>query len=191
MGDSTSKKQDKIVLNIQHNDERILKQLYHNVYPRAKNYVLKNNGNEDQAKDVFQEAFIACWRNIKDDKIHFNSNIEAYLFTITKNKWTDYLRSSKFKKTFSLNTKVEFEQTDQLEPDQAHDENNRSVMLEALKQLGETCRELLSLYYFDRLSMKKIAFHFSIDDASARNKKYRCMQQLRSIALKIKNNGRV
>lgn len=188
MGNSTSKNYNKIISGFKRNDEKILRNLYQNVYPKAKNYVLRNNGNEEQAKDIFQEAFITCWHNIKEDKFK-EGNVPGYLFTIAKNKWKDYLRSSKFKKTVHMNTIIEISQNSLSEPEQDHDERNRNVMLEALKQIGETCQKLLSLYYFERLSMKQIASHFVIDDASARNKKYRCMQQLRAVAQKIKNNG--
>ena len=189
MGNISTKNYNKVIAGFKRNDEQVLKNLYQNVYPKARNYVLKNNGNEEQAKDIFQEAFIICWKNIKDDKVQPNTNIEGYLFRITKNKWIDYLRSGKYKKTVRLNSVAEIPQNNKPEPEYDDDERNRNVMNEALKLLGETCQKLLSLFYFERLSMKQIALHFKIDNTSVRNKKYRCMQQLRSIALKIKNNG--
>lgn len=191
MGNITSKKYNELVSAFKRNDDRVLKNLYQNVFPKVRSYVLKNNGDEEQAKDIFQEAFIACWQNIKDGKVQFKGNIEAYLFAITKNKWMDYLRSDKFKKTVNTNSVVQFSQNNNIESEYNDEEKNRYIMSNALKKLGETCQKLLSLYYFERLSMKQIASHFDIDGASARNKKYRCMQQLRSIALKIKNNGGV
>ena len=189
MGDSTLKKKHALILSIQKNDQSVLKQLYQTVYPKAKFYVLKNNGNEEQAKDVFQEAFIACWKNVKENKVDFDSNLEAYLFTITKNKWMDYLRSAAYKKTVNINGIIEISSYHEEEKVENGQDTEINLMRNALEQLGEPCRKLLLLYYFERLSMKQIAIQFGIDNASAKNKKYRCMQALRTIALKIKNNG--
>lgn len=190
MGKSTTKNYNEIVSGFKRNDEKILKNLYQNVYPKVRSYILKNNGDKEQAKDIFQEAFIACWHNIKEDKFK-KGNVSGYLITIAKNKWTDYLRSGKFKKTVNMNSMIEFSENNDYDPGQNDLERKKSVISKALKELGVTCQKILSLYYFERMSMKQIALQFAIDDASARNKKYRCMQQLRSIALKIKNNGGV
>ena len=54
----------------------------------------------------------------------------------------------------------------------------------AFKNLGEACKSLLSKFYFEKKSMNVIAKELALDSASTRNKKYRCMQKLREIALK-------
>lgn len=185
---SASKEYGDIIFGFKRNDEMVLKHFYLKVYPKVKLYVIKNKGNEEQAKDIFQESFIACWKNIKENKVASHENIEAYLFTISKNKWIDYLRSISFKKTVSIHgiNKPLYEH----ETEMNHEESEilRKNMLEALLQLNENCRRILNLYYYERHSMKEISTKLGIDSASARNKKYRCMEQLRSLALKLKYN---
>jgi RNA polymerase sigma factor (sigma-70 family) len=188
MGNSTSERYFEIIQGFRLNDENVLKRFYQKVYPKAKLFVLQNSGNEEQAKDIFQESFIACWRNIKDDKVEHHENIEAYLFKITKNKWIDHLRSAKFRNTVSINGLNEFAQNFESETDHDELESQRNMIQEALQQIDENCRTILNLYYFKRLSMKEISKHFGIDPASARNKKYRCMENLRSLTLKTQNN---
>ena len=61
-------------------------------------------------------------------------------------------------------------------------------MLKAFKQLNENCRKILTLYYYERFSMKQISTRLGIGSASARNQKYRCMEQLRSLTLKPLKN---
>ena len=180
---------DQLTTAFKKNDQKVMQQVYQHIFPRFLVHALKNSGNEAQAKDVFQEAFISWWRNIKEGKLKENSNVEAYLFAIAKNKWIDFLRSSNFKKTvamdsFSHLTVVPEEQEKDLEK-----EMNLRVVRNALGQLKDTCRSLLQLFYFERKSMDEISKVMNLAPASARNQKYRCMEKLRALSLQIKNNG--
>lgn len=173
------------------NDPETLRRIYQEVYPMVRSHILKNNGNEDHAKDLFQEAFVACWKNIKDDKFTAG-NVSAYLFTIARNKWTDYLRSSQYKKTLASGASFLKVVTDEPgeEPEMEAEEKNRIALQGAFARLGNQCRALLQLFYFERKSMEEIAAETGLAPSSARNQKYRCMEKLRELSLQIKNNGR-
>ena len=58
--------------------------------------------------------------------------------------------------------------------------------MEAFKNLGQPCKQLLTTFYFDKKSLRDIAVELSLDEASVRNKKYRCMEKLRNQVLDIK-----
>ncbi|MFK7812261.1 MAG: RNA polymerase sigma factor, partial [Maribacter sp.] len=164
--------------------------VYTTVFPKVRLHILKNNGNEERAKDVYQEAFIACWKNIKADKFSEEGNVEAYLYTIAKNKWTDYLRSSEYKKTVVDENRLEsLKLVDDSKIDESVEDANRNAMQKALKQLGDNCKTLLDLFYFERKSMDEISQTMNLASASARNQKYRCMEKLRKLSLEIKNYG--
>jgi RNA polymerase sigma factor (sigma-70 family) len=188
MGNTKLTKQHQLLTAFKNNDTKVMEQVYTTVFPKFRAYVGKNNGSTEAAKDVFQEAFISCWRNIKDDKVA-KINIEGYLYQIAKNKWIDHLRASK--DTLKLQptglyrlaeaSKTEEERT-------AHKEALKRHMREAFAQLGTHCKQILHLFYFERRSMEHISASLNITPASARNQKYRCTQKLRSLTLK--NNGR-
>ena len=173
------------------NDQKVMQMVYQNTFPKFRSHVLKNSGDEAQAKDVFQEAFISCWRNIKEDRATKNSNVEAYLFAIAKNKWTDYLRSSQFKNTMVSNTTVNLSIVveDESSTQEMVKHRQYRVLQEALGKLGINCKTLLQLFYFERKSMDTISKELNITSASARNQKYRCMEKLRRLSLEIDKNG--
>ena len=190
MGNTLKHKKNETLIGFQKNNETTMRSIYTTVYPKVKSYVLKNNGNEAQSKDIFQDAFIACWKNIKDDKLSENGNVEAYLYTIAKNKWTDYLRSATYKKTVSDNDDlIQQNLGEEHLVDEHEEEEKRKVLQLALKQLAVDCKELLTKFYFERRSMNEIAEELKLSSASTRNKKYRCMEKLRLLSLEIKNNG--
>ena len=191
MGNTEKQTNNQLTTAFKNNDQKVMQMVYINTFPKFRSHTLKNSGNEAQAKDVFQEAFIACWRNIKEDKLTINSNVEGYLLTIAKNKWIDFLRSSDYKKTtltedFS-HLKVITEDPN-IETEKVA-ETQRIRLQKAIRQLGQNCKELLRLFYFERKSMQEISQKMNLVPASARNQKYRCMEKLRTLSLQLKNNG--
>ncbi len=174
---------------IQNNNTEVLKNLYVTNYPKIEILVLKNSGSKDEAKDIYQDAFLAVWQNIKQNKFvpKTESSINGYLYTIAKNKWMDVLRSQGFKKTVVASQLNHFEIKDEenndIDDDILKDKRLEDVML-AFKNLGDACKSLLRKFYFEKKSMNLIADELALDSASTRNKKYRCMQKLKEIALK-------
>lgn len=182
---NNSNHQENLVASIRANDTVVLQKLYVETYPNVEVHILRNSGTKDQAKDIFQEAVIALWRAANEDRFTARSMDAAkgYLYTIAKNKWIDYLRSSRYKKEISS----EIMMTNHTISDEEVEDTDYELKLqqsrEAFKQLGASCKELLSKFYFEKMSLNEIASLLDLDAASARNKKYRCMQKLRGLAL--------
>ncbi len=181
--------QVQIVEAIKNNDQSVLKSLYIKNYNKVEYLILNNNGSVAQAKDVFQESYITVWKNVKNNSFipKNKTAIHGYLYTIAKNKWMDYLRSSEYKKKVSLHTMEHLNNKDVnlIKPQKESDfEQKLSIAMKAFKDLGSPCKNLLTKFYFEKKSMIEIAKELSLDAASTRNKKYRCMQKLRELALK-------
>lgn len=164
---------------IKASDEVALKSFYTNNYSKTEKYILNNNGTIEQAKDIYQEAFIAVWRNIQLDKFYpeNENSLAAYLSRIAKNKWLDYLRSHHYKNTVPLP-----DDTDAIE-ETLPEEDVRYIaeVKNKFKSLGEKCREVLTRFYYKKESMRSIAEKFEWTEATAKNNKYRCMERLREL----------
>ena len=52
-------------IGLKESDEKVLQYIYVSNYPRIEQYVLGNNGTADDARDIYQEAFLAVWRNVQ------------------------------------------------------------------------------------------------------------------------------
>src|SRR5690606_7795964 len=159
-----------LVDGFKRNDDKAMEGVYLEVVPKVRAHILKNNGDEEQAKDIFQEAFLACWKNIKEDRFQ-GGNIPGYLFSIAKNKWTDHLRSPRFKRTVFANSRRGWEWKGEEPLDEeagSQAEAIDKVLQSALSQLGQSCRELLRLFYYERRSMEEISGELGIAPNSAR-----------------------
>ncbi|HTO14361.1 MAG TPA: sigma-70 family RNA polymerase sigma factor [Edaphocola sp.] len=169
------------------NKEEIIKTFYLNEYSKTKYYVLKNGGNLDNAKDIYQEAFFACWKKLSTGKFVPQSltEIEAYLFTIAKNKWIDQIRKFKNKPTIALDDKIHQQSiNDHITTNEENEkkESQLTIALAAFEELGQSCKDLLIQFYFHKKPIKEIAKSLAIQEASAKNKKYRCIQKLKELA---------
>lgn len=178
-----------VVDAVRSNNRSVLRQLYLQNFPKVLAMVLKDQGNQDQARDIFQEAFIAVWKNIREERFipESESAIHGYIYTIARNKWLDLQGSLRYRKTVSLSPGFHHpsEQEEYMPVDnQTRKEEKISLVMKALESIEDACKGLLIKFYFEKKSLKEIAEELQIDPASARNKKYRCMQTLRELAFK-------
>lgn len=168
---------------IKANDEKALQDLYTANYKLVEKFVLQNSGTKDDAKDIFQEAFIATWRNVHLDKFTptGEGSLNAYLFQIARFKWLDKVRSSNVKKTITLEEK--HEQLMTFEEWNDRDTERLQLIRDKFRLLGDSCRELLTRFYYKKESLKDIAAEMNWTEATAKNNKYRCMERLRNMII--------
>ena len=171
---------------IKANDERALRHLYVSNYDNVERFVLSNSGSAEDARDIYQEAFIATWRNItlgKFTEMHEGS-VNAYLFCVAKNKWLDVLRTRKRRIVpVDFDESLHSELSDGLDEDEAQYLTKVRLHFQAM---GGQCKELLRRFYFHKESMKQLSARFSWTEATTKNNKYRCLQKLRASILKDK-----
>ncbi|MEM6515572.1 MAG: sigma-70 family RNA polymerase sigma factor [Bacteroidota bacterium] len=175
-----------LIRAIKENDSIALKDFYTENYRKVEIMVLKNSGTKAQAKDVYQDSFIAVWNNVKSGKFEPDSDtaLQGYLYRIAKNKWLDVLRSKRFKSTQSLTEeRTQFLKQEEDYSEDAEETKKMNLTMEAFKNLGEPCKQLLKTFYFEKKSLREISADLEIAESSVRNKKYRCMEKLRASVL--------
>ncbi len=142
--------------------------------------VQKNSGNEADAHDIFQEGLVALWTNISRGKFvqKDNAKISTYLYTLCRNIWISRLR--KRKNILSIDKRPHLEVA--AEVDEMEAQYDQIAMLEnQFAKLGDACRKILTLFYYQKAALKEIAELMQITEKTAKNTKYRCMQNLRTI----------
>jgi len=166
-------KDREILDRIARGDERALDYLYRKYYRMMTNIVLKNNGTEEEAKDVYQEALLAFWQKAASGNLVLTSKISTFLYSICLNQW----RKELDRKSRLTNEEVDGEEV------QPHEHKERyRIVMECIAELGDTCKKILTYYYFDGLNMTDIAkkMNFANTD-TAKTKKYKCKKRLDSL----------
>jgi len=154
--------------------------IYREYYGMLENYVVNNNGSRDDAADVIQETIVAFIEIVEQGKFRGDSSIKSFLFAITRNVWLTELR----KRGSADNRNKNFEkEKDILDEGVANHLIKREYFLviqQLFEKLGDKCRQLLMMVYYENLSMSEIVDQMPgyQNEQVLRNKKYKCMKQL-------------
>lgn len=168
----------KVIERIKQGDEQMLVHLYKDHYTMIRNFVLKNNGDEGMVEDILQECVIAVWRNVNKAEFILQAKLSTYIMAIAKNLWFKELKKqTRFKYVDESEQYKEQGQEMKVELD-------RHIIVQMVRDMDETCRKLLSYFYFDGLDNKTIAekLEFANTD-SVKSKKYQCFKRLQARVL--------
>lgn len=159
-----------ILSQMQMGNEKALEFLYKKYYRMMAKLVMTNNGSEQDAKDVYQEALIVLWQKAVGGNFVLTSKISTYLYSICLNLW---------RKELDRRSRLSSEEKDSPEFMDNESEERNKIIQECLARLGETCQKILTYYYFDGMSMEDIAFKLGLANSdTAKTKKYKCKKRL-------------
>ena len=169
-----------IIERMKEGDEQVLVTLYKQYYTMVKNFILKNNGDETVVDDIMQDSVIAVWKNVntKED-FTLHSKLSTYIMAIAKNLW--------FKE---LKKRTRFKLVDETSHLDQGGENmklnmDKGILYGIIDEMDETCKKLLSYFYFDGFSTKVIAEKLNFANTNTvKSKKYQCFKKLQSTVVK-------
>ncbi|MBN8699637.1 MAG: sigma-70 family RNA polymerase sigma factor [Chitinophagales bacterium] len=159
--------------------EEAVKAIYCNHYKKLTGYILQNNGNKQDAEDIFQEVVLAFIELVKLNKFREESSIYTFLFSINRHTWLNELK----RRGRALYREEKYEEgIEKVESDvgQFMEERDKRVRIASLVDgLGGKCRQILLAFYFEKKSIKEILYETGYDNEQVvRNKKYLCLKQL-------------
>lgn len=177
------KTDQEILTALSKNDSRAYEKLYAAYFSMAKYFVIKNSGNFEEAQDVFQDAIIVLFEKTKSSDFKLTCTLKTYIYSIVRNLWLKVLSKKKVK--VSITDYEKYYQIPIEDEEIVEDENKSNSVQEAIKQLGEKCRQILTSFYFEQKKMNVIAEELGYTNAAnAKNQKYKCMQQLKKLVNK-------
>lgn len=173
-----------IIKGVKTNDSKVLEFLYNEMRPQVLNYVTNNGGNSDEAEDVLQDGIIAFYNNVIDEKYipRDNAKVTTYLFQICKFRWLENLKSARVRT--SVQMKEEHSHLQVVEPEfyeEMETVGRQKQVADMFSKLGEKCRQLLLLFYYEKKSMVEINSIMGFSGNTSKNEKYRCMKKLRTL----------
>jgi len=165
---------DSVILDrIGRGDEKALDELYRKYYRMMTRAIIKNNGTEEEAKDIYQEALIVFWQKAVSHQLVLTSKISTYLYSICLNLW---------RKELDRKSRLSHEEKDGVEYIDDESLERSKIIHQCIEQLGDTCQKILMYYYFDDMSLQDIANKLGFANAeTAKTKKYKCKKRLDSL----------
>ncbi|MHB1277342.1 MAG: RNA polymerase sigma factor [Bacteroidia bacterium] len=168
---------DTLVTEIRKGNKEALVQLYDGNYASIKSYILKNSGSPDDVEDILQEAVIAVWQKVARPDFELTAKMSTFLFAIAKNLWLKSL--NKAKRTEPMEDHHEDAAVSAMPHVESRD---LQIVVRYMDKLGDTCKRLLHLFYFEEQDMKEIAVQLNFANAdTAKAKKYQCFKKLEEL----------
>jgi RNA polymerase sigma factor (sigma-70 family) len=153
--------------------------IYQEYSDTISSFILANSGTAQDAEDIFQETVVTFIDLIKKDKFRGEASIKTFLVAIARNTWLNELKKrarSGIREQLFENSR----ETNEMDVSQfIADREMKQQFLEVLNKLGEPCKKILTLFYYENCSMKDMLNHLPYENEQVvRNKKYKCLQHL-------------
>lgn len=166
---------------IRKGDEEALVLLYETSRRPILNYALRNNGTADDAQDLLQESLVVLWERVRAGKFEHKARLSTFIYATAKNIWSQRLRKKEREVAGGLDPEGDQDFSPSVLETMIETERARSVR-EALDRIGEQCRKLLLLFYWEELSMEEIAQKLGFANAdTVKAKKYQCKKALEKV----------
>ena len=169
---------DDIIHKLRSGDTYVFKYCYPMVYPQVRSLIMKNGGNKQDAEDTFQETLIVFYRNVVKEDFVLTSALSTYIYAISYRLWLKQLRSRKISLPIDAASVQLVEAFDFEVAEQKADK--LTGVLEKMESAGKRCKEILTLFYFNKLKYDQIAQKLQMkDERAVREQKYRCMKRIK------------
>ncbi len=180
---------DKAILNgIKNRKDSILEYLYREYYPQVLRIVVKHGGQEQDARDLFQEALIIIFNRLRKGDLEIKHSFHNYFIVLCRFIW---FRQNNIKSAYDPDLLAD-ESTVTVRPDpdveqegpedkvcEEYIENqSEKIFQRHYRKLAGDCKRVLKMF-FRKKSFREISdkMKYTGEDY-ARRKKYLCMQQL-------------
>ena len=143
----------------------------------------------DAAEDIFMDAILIFYENVKLGKLTEVRHLRAYLYKICQNRYYELQHQQECVRRAKDHIHTQWYEYE-IPPDDIA--QKKALVMQAYRYLGENCRRVLHYYYFDHLTLEDIAQKMGLANAQvAKVTKSRCYKKWREAvaALKQKKNA--
>lgn len=190
----TREEEYELVLRVQSGDGDSFEKLVLDNQTRVYNLALRMVGNEDDAFDMSQEAFIKAFNSI--DSFRGDSRFSVWMYRLTTNVCLDFLRSRNRKSHSSLTCFDDGEEDgreldipdERFSPETVSEKKElRQAVIRGLKKLPPDYRAILLLREIDGLSYEEIAGVLSLEAGTVKSRIFRARKKLCEILTSDRN----
>lgn len=150
-------------------------------FPLIKKMIFKSGGGEEDAKDVFQDAVIVFYRQALKPDFVLTSAVSTFLYSVSRNLWLKKLRDHQSKITVLPENL--YEEAPELGEEPYEELDQIKTVSTVLEGLGNPCKKILQLFYFEKVSMRDIGNQLGYsNEKTVKAQKYKCMERAKKYA---------
>lgn len=175
---------DNVLLNdLKNESNNSFQTIYKLYFPSIAFYIKQNNGTNEDAEDIFQEAIIVLLQKNRTNDFELSSSLKTYLFAISKNLWLKKLRDNKYQHTdldisnsFLIETNISIEEN----IEESAVDKVKSWLLKATNH----CQNILNALFVYEETMDSLMKRMGWKNKhTAANQKYKCIEQVKKQAV--------
>ena len=165
----------------QRENDKAFKSIYENHYSVIEKFILANSGKLTDAEDIFQDALVVIFHQIKSQSLKLTCSLQTYIYSICRNLWLKKLRKNN-RMTQLSDTITQHISVKENALETLVDEEQGQLIGQMLSQIGKDCKAVLMFFYFEKLKMVEIAQRMDLaNEQVAKNKKSICLKKLKSL----------
>lgn len=175
---------------LRRNDPRGIRKIYELHSAQALRWIRNNNGTEDDAGDIFQEALMVVYEKSLDPDFTLTCPLGALLHVIWSRKWIDRLRQKNRESTVRKQEEMRYdsdttEDTLVAAEDMLAGQARQERMSRTFTQLSDLCRQLLRMLS-DGVAPRDAADQLRMNSVDTLyRRKNACTQRWRELYLQI------
>lgn len=141
-------------------DELSFERIYRHYYPRLNYFARQYLLDSEASKNIVQDVFMELWVN--RTTLHMNTNLQAWLFTVTKNKslkTISHLKSTKNYSSYIKSRQLDINQKALSDLDTSYFvfEELEKQFQQSLEKLSPACRRVFEKSRFENKKNREIA----------------------------------
>jgi RNA polymerase sigma-70 factor (ECF subfamily) len=158
-----------LVMDCQSGSIKALETLVSRWQKRLWRYAYNLSDDSEAAWDITQESWLGIIKGLR--KLHDPANFRAWAYRITTNKSIDWIEKRKLVKQISI---------DEVEEQQSSRKGD-SGLKELLEQLDVRKKVILSLYYFEKLTVSEMATALKIPKGTVKSRLHNARKEFKEI----------
>ncbi|SFF31267.1 RNA polymerase sigma factor [Thermoflexibacter ruber] len=160
------------------NDSKAQYQLYRQYADAMYNVCMRMVKNEDEAKDLLQEAFVEAFTKLHT--FRFEASFGSWLKRIVINKCINLLQKKRLL-TISLEDSKSARRISEETQDDSYTQYEVKLVQKAITQLPEGCRVVLNLYLFEGYDHAEIGEILNVTESTSKAQYSKARKKLREI----------
>lgn len=181
-----------------HDYENVVREWYNRLRPQFLNKLTSRYSGMTlgDAENIYQDAFLAVYDNIRQNKVKEQTAWSSYIFKIGMNLASKQWRTVEKTQSYDYDDSEEVfdssvrtaRQVEEKFKEIQEDDNDmalysmpeaQSLLGEELAHISEPCRSILIYFYYEKMKMDEIAGELGYKNSTtAKSKKSQCMKDL-------------
>lgn len=154
----------------------IFNKLFHDYYTNLSRFAFTYVKDEAVAEGLVQEVFVNLWQKQEITEI---SSVRSFLYISVRNRALNYLRDHKTRTLHENEFALERDRDSSCEANEYEHQQLEALVIDAIAELPEKCREIFELSRNENLTYQQIADQLNISAKTVENQISIAIKKLR------------